>query len=224
MEKAHYPMIEKTTRTLLQAWGSSKQSPADPFERELVALIPQLRAFSRVVCKKRTLADDIVQDTLAKALRSRDCFEPGTNMKAWLFTILRNTFYSGTRRAWREIAWDAELGDEIPGPAKAQEWTIDLSDAVRAIGGLPSNQRDALILVAAGGFTYEAAGEICDIPSGTVKSRVARGRAALSNMLDGDRPMPPRTAARMTDPAGNILAQLSAVMQPGAQRSVSYAR
>lgn len=197
---------------------------ADPFERELISLIPHLRAFSRVLCKKRPAADDIVQDTLAKALRSRDCFEPGTNMKAWLFTILRNTFYSGTRRSWREMEWDAELGEQIAGPANAQEWTIGLSDAARALGSLPCNQREALILVGAGGFSYEAAGQICGTPSGTVKSRVARGRAALVNMLDGDKAMPPRTAIRAMDPTGNILAQLSAITQPIPQHAAAFAR
>jgi RNA polymerase sigma-70 factor (ECF subfamily) len=214
------PTLEVRRKSAL----SSKRVSGDPFERELISLIPQLRAFSRVLCRNRPAADDIVQDTLAKALRSRACFEPGTNMKAWLFTILRNTFYSGTRRSWREMEWNTELGEQIAGPANGQEWTIGLSDAARALGNLPPNQREALILVGAGGFTYEAAGEICDAPSGTVKSRVARGRAALVTMLDGGKTMPRRTAICATDPIGNILAQLSAVTRPNAaQRASAFA-
>jgi RNA polymerase sigma-70 factor (ECF subfamily) len=224
-EKALRHMMEETTPAVRQTRApSSNRAPAGRFERDLVALIPQLRAFARVLCRKRTTADDLVQDALAKAWRSRDCFEPGTNMKAWLFTILRNTFYSGTRRAWREIEWDAELGEQIAGPANAQEWSLGLSDVARALGNLPRNQREALILVGAGGFTYEAAGQICNAPSGTVKSRVARGRAALSGMVDGERQMPPRLPGRAMDTAGDILAQLSGVIRPGAQRAAAYAR
>ena len=202
----------------------SRRVSCDPFERELISLIPHLRAFSRVLSKKRATADDIVQETLAKAWRSRACFEPGTNMKAWLFTILRNTFYSGTRRAWRESEWNAELGEQLAGPANAQEWTIGLSDAVRAFGSLPCSQREALILVGAGGFTYEAAGQICDAPSGTIKSRVARGRAALLGMLDGNTAMRPRTAIAAMDPIGNVLEQLSAIARPNARHASAFAR
>jgi RNA polymerase sigma-70 factor (ECF subfamily) len=218
-------MIGETTSAIAQAWQpTTKRPPPDAFERELVALIPQLRAFARALCRKRTTADDIAQDALAKAWRSRDRFEPGTNMKAWLFTILRNTFYSGTRRSWREIEWDAELGEQIAGPANVQDWAVDLSDATRALFSLPCNQREALILVAAGGFTYEAAGQICAAPSGTVKSRVARARASMSSMLDGSRPMPARAHVRAMDAAGDILAELSAAMQPDSQHASAHAR
>lgn len=217
-------MIVETASDVRRATQSPGRFPGDPFERELISLIPQLRAFSRVLAKRRAAADDIVQDTLAKAWRSRGCFEPGTNMKAWLFTILRNSFYSGTRRAWRESAWDADLGEQIGGPTNEQEWTIGLSDAARALGNLPCNQREALILVGAGGFTYEAAGRICDTPSGTVKSRVARGRAALLGMLDGDKAMPARTAIPAMDPIGNVLEQLSAIARPNAHHATAFAR
>jgi len=218
-------MIDETTSNVRRASApSSRHVSGDAFERELISLIPQLRAFSRVLCRNRPAADDIVQDTLAKALRSRECYEPGTNMKAWLFTILRNTFYSGTRRSWREMEWNTELGEQIAGPANGQEWALGLSDAARALGNLPPNQREALILVGAGGFTYEAAGQICDTPSGTVKSRVARGRAALVTMLDGHKPMPRRIATRAMDPTGNILAQLSAIARPAPQHVAAFAR
>jgi len=139
-------MIDETTSNVRRTSApSSRHVSGDAFERELISLIPQLRAFSRVLCRNRPAADDIVQDTLAKALRSRECFEPGTNMKAWLFTILRNTFYSGTRRSWRETEWNTELGEQIAGPANGQEWALGLSEpAVRVHDHLEPARRERM--------------------------------------------------------------------------------
>jgi RNA polymerase sigma-70 factor (ECF subfamily) len=181
------------------------------FQRELVALIPHLRRFSRALCGRRAIAEDMAQEALAKAWRSRDSFEPGTNLKAWLFTILRNEFCSHARRGWRETHWDSAKGESIAAPANEQEWEMYLSDAARALGGLSDGQREALILVGAGGFSYEDAAEICGTAMGTVKSRVARARIALSKILDGDKPLPPSLHPRLTGASDNILAQLSAL-------------
>ena len=148
------------------------------FETEFIALIPHLRAFSRMLCGQRGIADDMTQEALAKGWRARAGFEPGTNLKAWLFTILRNEFYSQIRRGWRETPWDAEKGDLIAVPANGQQWAAELSDTTRAMGALPHDQREALILVGAGGFTYEEAARICDTRPNTMKSRVSRARAA----------------------------------------------
>jgi RNA polymerase sigma-70 factor (ECF subfamily) len=186
------------------------------FQCELVALIPHLRAFSRGLCGRRAIAEDMAQEALAKAWRARDRFEPGTNLKAWLFTILRNEFCSHARRGWRETHWDCEIGERIAAPANEQEWAVDLSDTTRALGGLPDSQREALILVAAGGFSYEEAARISGIPMGTAKSRVARARAALLKMLDGDEPLPRYSSARMASASDDILAQLSALTPVGA--------
>jgi RNA polymerase sigma-70 factor (ECF subfamily) len=90
--------------------------------------------------------------------------------------ILRNEVYSHARRPWRETRWDADLGEHIPGPACEQEWAMELCDTAQALGELPESQRKALILIAAGGFSYEDAAQISGIPAGTVKSRVARAR------------------------------------------------
>jgi RNA polymerase sigma-70 factor (ECF subfamily) len=158
----------------------------------------------------------MAQEALAKAWRSRDSFEPGTNLKAWLFTILRNEFCSHARRGWRETHWDSDKGESIAAPANEQEWAMYLSDAARALGGLSNGQREALILVGAGGFSYEDAAEICGTAMGTVKSRVARARIALSKILDGDKPLPPSLPSRLTGASDNILAQLSALMPAGA--------
>jgi RNA polymerase sigma-70 factor, ECF subfamily len=194
---------------------TSAQS-SDRFQRDLIALIPYLRAFSRVLCGRRAIAEDMAQEALAKAWRARERFEIGTNLKAWLFTILRNEFYSHTRKAWRETHWDDDLGDNIPAPAREQEWAMELSDAARALNALPDIQREPLILVAAGGLSYEEAAGICGTPIGTTKSRVARARAAMTKSLAGSIPLPPRPALRTLGTSDEILAQLSVLAQHGA--------
>src|ERR1044071_7165708 len=116
------------------------------FRRDLLDLIPFLRAFSRSLCGDRELADDLAQEALAKAWQSRDTFIPGTNLKAWLFTILRNQFYSDRRRAWRQAPWDQEAAERIPGGGSDQSWAAELSDTARALRCLSDEQREALIL------------------------------------------------------------------------------
>jgi RNA polymerase sigma-70 factor, ECF subfamily len=189
------------------------------FQRDLVALIPHLRAFSRVLCGRRAIAEDMAQEALAKAWRARERFEPGTNLKAWLFTILRNEFYSHARRAWRETHWDDDLGDNIPAPAREQEWAMELSDAARALNALPDCQREPLILVAAGGLSYEEAAGICGTPVGTTKSRVARARAAMAKSLAGSKRLPPRPALRTLAVSDDLLAQLGILAQRGTYRA-----
>jgi RNA polymerase sigma-70 factor (ECF subfamily) len=206
-----------TTQTLNNVSTPATAGVAFQFQRDLIALIPHLRAFSRVLCGRRAIAEDMAQDALAKAWRARERFEPGTNLKAWLFTILRNEFYSHARRAWRETHWDDDLGDNIAGPAREQESAMELSDAARALSALPDCQREPLILVSAGGLSYEEAANICGTPVGTTKSRVARARAALTKSLDGgSRPLPPRPALRILDVSEDLLAQLSVLAQRGA--------
>ena len=190
--------------------------PSPQFQSDLIALIPQLRAFSRLLCGRRAIAEDMAQEALAKAWRAHDRFEPGTNLKAWLFTILRNEYYSHARRAWRQIHWDEDLGERIAAPPLEQEWAMELSDTARALGGLQEGQREALILVAAGGFSYEDAAKVCAAPVGTIKSRVGRARVALRGILDGDKPIPPRSLSRTMDSTGLILAQLTALAPGGA--------
>lgn len=178
------------------------------FQRDLIALAPHLRAFSSTPCKRRDIAEDLAQEALLRAWRARASFEAGTNLKAWLFTILRNAFYSHARRAWREDHWDADAAENIEAPPDKQDWTIELSDTARALRSLPDEQREAIILVGAGGFSYEEAAKICCSPIGTVKSRVARGRSALLATLDGDRPLKPQSRMSAAD---DILTQMSAL-------------
>jgi RNA polymerase sigma-70 factor (ECF subfamily) len=179
------------------------------FSDELVAVIPHLRAFSRALCRERGLADEMTQEVLAKAWRSRRSFEPGTNLRAWAFTILRNEFYSRLRRSWREVGWEEGKFALVAGPGNVQQSTIELSDTVRAMSVLPRAQRDALILVGAGGFSYEEAAAIYGTRSGTMKSRVARARIAIRAMLDGHAPMPVRSSINVSGTYGDVLAQLS---------------
>lgn len=190
--------------------GVHDRQPEDAFERDLIALLPHLRNFSRMLCRRQHFAEDIVQETLIKAWRARDRFEPGTNLRAWLFTILRHEFYSHQRRAWRQAPWDEEFGDAIPAPADEQSWAMDLTDCTRALGQLPASQRKTLLLVGVGGFTYENAADMLGSPVGTLKSRLARGRRALAKLLDGDRPLLPRSEMRAANGVDDILAQMAA--------------
>src|ERR1700689_5738540 len=152
----------------------SQSEPPDDFKTELLSLVPFLRAFARSLCGSHEGADDLAQEALVKAWQSRDSFVPGTNLKAWLFTILRNQFYSDRRRAWRQAPWDQEAAERIPGGGEDQVFSAQLSDTVRALRILSDEQREALILVGAGGFSYENRAAICHCAVGTVKSRVAR--------------------------------------------------
>jgi RNA polymerase sigma factor (sigma-70 family) len=188
-----------------------RDGPVTDFQQALVALIPFLRAVSRGMCGSRALSDDMVQETLERAWRSRASFEAGSNMKAWLFTILRNQLHSQRRRAWRDVAWDEALGGQIEAPPREQEWAIGLTDTARALSALPEHQREALILVAAAGYSHKEAAEIAGAAMGTMKSRVARARVMMSDLLDGRRPLPPRAAASATNEQNGVLAQLAAV-------------
>ncbi len=172
------------------------QVPADPiplsdpeFKDQLGAVIPHLRAFGRSLSGSRDLADDLVQETLLKAWAARKRFQAGTNMRAWTFIILRNLFLSQMRRARFKGEWDEITASKILAAPASQDRHIELGDMQRALMHLPQPQREALILVGAGGFAYEEAAEICGCAVGTIKSRVARGRVALEALLtDGKLP------------------------------------
>lgn len=156
----------------------------DAFKQELAAVIPHLRAFGRSLSGSRDLADDLVQETLLKAWAARSRFQAGTNMRAWTFIILRNHFLSQKRRARFTGEWDDLVADRLLAAPAGQDKQLELADMQRALLQLPESQREALILVGAGGFAYEEAAEICGVAVGTVKSRVARGRAALEHILE----------------------------------------
>ncbi|MGE0773521.1 MAG: sigma-70 family RNA polymerase sigma factor [Sphingomonadaceae bacterium] len=153
------------------------------FKDELARVIPHLRAFGRSLSGNRDLADDLVQETLLKAWAARARFQAGTNMRAWTFIILRNLFLSQMRRARFKGEWDEITASRVLAAPAGQEHHVELADMQRALMHLPQPQREALILVGAGGFAYEEAAEICGCAVGTIKSRVARGRVALEQLL-----------------------------------------
>lgn len=151
------------------------------FQDQLVEQLPYLRTFARLLARNWALADDLVQETALRALSNVDKFTPGTNMKAWLSTILRNQFYNEVRTRSRAAAYAV-----LPKPAGhhgEQEGMLELRDLERAFRALPAVQREALSLVGASGFSYGEAAEIVGCAQGTVKSRVCRARMELGRRL-----------------------------------------
>lgn len=169
------------------------------FKRELTDEIPHLRAFARGLCGKADIADDLVQETMLKAWGARRRFEVGTSMRAWTFVILRNAYLTDIRRNRFRGEWDEGMAETILTTPASQEHPMHLSDMHRALLILPPERREALLLVGAGGFSYEEAARISGCPIGTIKSRVARARAALNRILSSDK-MPQRSPQ---DPAAH---------------------
>jgi RNA polymerase sigma-70 factor, ECF subfamily len=150
---------------------------------ELVAAIPNMRAFAISLCGNRDRADDLVQEALVKAWNHLESFQEGTNLKAWLFTILRNAYFSELRKTKREVAdSEGQLAAKLSVPAE-QHGHLDLVDLNEALTKLPVDQREALILIGAEGFSYEDAATISGCAVGTVKSRVNRARAKLNELM-----------------------------------------
>jgi RNA polymerase sigma-70 factor, ECF subfamily len=160
------------------------------FKDQLAEVIPHLRAFGRSLSGNRDTADDLVQETLLKAWSARSRFQAGTNMRAWTFIILRNIYLSQMRRSKFTGEWDDLAADKLLAAPASQDRHVELGDMQRALMELPETQREALILVGAGGFAYEEAAEICGCAVGTIKSRVARGRTALEELMDGGKLAP----------------------------------
>jgi RNA polymerase sigma-70 factor (ECF subfamily) len=149
----------------------------------MLALIPTLRAFAFSLCGNFDRADDLVQETLLKAWQNLDKFEEGTNLRAWLFTILRNSYFSELRKRRREVEdVDGKMTASLS-VAPAQQSHLDMQDFRKALTLLPPDQREALVLVGAAGMSYEEAAGIAQCAVGTIKSRVNRARAKLTEML-----------------------------------------
>jgi RNA polymerase sigma-70 factor (ECF subfamily) len=173
------------------------------FKTELIELLPSLRAFARSLARNPAQADDLVQDTLVKALANVERFEQGTNLRAWLFTILRNHYYSQLRKAKREV-------EDVEGRFAArlasrpeQDGSVDLEDFKVAFSRLAPDHREVLTLVGASGCSYEEAAQICGCAVGTIKSRVNRARKKLTELLglDDSDAMIPGEAALLQDSA-----------------------
>ncbi|MGL3819762.1 sigma-70 family RNA polymerase sigma factor [Sphingopyxis sp. R3-92] len=155
------------------------------FKTLLANVIPHLRAYGRSLSGNPDLADDLTQDTMVKAWASRDRFERGTSIKAWTFVILRNTFLSQMRRNKFRGEYDEGVVERTLATPASQEDSGEMADLQRGLMELPQDQREALILVGAGGMSYEEAAQICDCALGTMKSRVSRARAALEDIMTG---------------------------------------
>lgn len=170
----------------------------DP-RNELVEHLPALRAFALSLTRNGATADDMVQDTVVKAWTNIDKFKPGTKMRAWLFTILRNTYYSSRRKLNREVADVDGVFTATLSVKPDHDGRMQLSDFKQAFELLPDEQREALILVGASGFSYEEAADMCGVAVGTVKSRANRGRAKLTELLhlDEEGPMELTDSATM---------------------------
>ena len=155
-----------------------------PSVREaMLAAVPSLRAFAISLCGNVDRADDLVQETLLRAMANIDSFQPGTNMSAWLFTILRNLFRSEYRKRRREVEdADGSYAETLKSYPE-QHSRVEFEEFRAALAKLPRDQREALILVGASGFSYEEAAAICECAVGTIKSRVNRARTRLAELL-----------------------------------------
>ena len=163
--------------------SEESSSPASDPRDEIVTHLPAMRAFALSLCRNGSTADDLVQDTIVKAWKNIDKFKAGTNMRAFLFTILRNTFYSDRRKAKREVAdVDGQMAATLS-QKPDHDGRMAMNDFETQFAKLPSEQREALMLVGAMGFSYEEAAETCRVAVGTIKSRVNRGRVRLIELL-----------------------------------------
>jgi len=158
-------------------------SNPDPKD-ELVSHLPALRAFALSLTRNRATADDMMQDTVLKAWTNMDKFKAGTNMRAWLFTILRNNFYSSRRKLNREVADVDNVFSDTLSVKPDHDGRLQMTDFKKAFNQLPDEQREALILVGVSGFSYDEAADTCGVATGTIKSRVNRARARLTDLLE----------------------------------------
>jgi RNA polymerase sigma-70 factor (ECF subfamily) len=155
------------------------------FKQSLVDAVPMLRAFARSLSGNRDRADDLVQETLVKAIAHRDKYRPGTNLHAWLVTILRNQYYSEGRRRRREVADPEGYYAATLTEAPRHDGAMAMGDFLCALQCLPADHREALLLIGVSELSYEEAAQILGAPVGTVKSRVSRARARLNALVNG---------------------------------------
>ena len=190
----HLPVTEISSEFPVAATGFDRS--------DLLALIPHMRGFARSLCRNHASADDLTQDALVSALRRQDTFTTGTNLKAWLFTIVRNQFYGDARKSWRAVPLDQKMAEETLVAISNPMAALELEDVRAGMLALCVEQREALTLVAVGGLSYEEAARITGCAVGTIKSRVSRARQTLAAILEGALPI-----ARATLPGGamNIL-------------------
>jgi RNA polymerase sigma-70 factor, ECF subfamily len=171
--------------------------PSASFKNELLGEIKNLRAFAISLSGSISLADDLVQEALLRAWSKSDRFQPGTSLRAWLFTILRNIYYSNYRKRAREVQdSDGAYARRLTVPGD-QESHLDLEDFRKAMAKLPPEQREVLTLIGASGLSYEEAAVICEVEIGTIKSRLSRARSKLVELLGLDEKAPEPVERRM---------------------------
>jgi RNA polymerase sigma-70 factor (ECF subfamily) len=158
-------------------------TPSAEVRDAMLAALPNLRAFALSLCHNTDRADDLVQDTILRAWANLDRFEAGTNLNAWLFTILRNGFYSQHRKKRREVEDPDGFFAGRLRTAPEQPARCDVQDMLKALAKLPVEHREALLLIVAEGLSYEEAARVCGVPVGTIKSRTFRARAGLARLL-----------------------------------------
>ena len=181
------PEFEALLARLTEATTPAARARADrQFKALMTAAIPALRADARNLCRDEHAADDLVQDTMVKAWAARERFAEGTNFKAWTYTILRNQFLSQMRRKRFTGDYDEAVAELVLRAPADQDRRLHVEDVERAMARLPEAQRRALLLVGAEELTYEEVAAVTDVPLGTVKSRVARGRTALARLVEGE--------------------------------------
>ncbi|WP_134681778.1 sigma-70 family RNA polymerase sigma factor [Paracoccus ravus] len=155
-------------------------------KQEILEQIPALRAYARVLCRSLPDAEDLVQETLLRAIEYADSFRPGTHLRAWLFTILRNRFYTNCRKSAREQTGGMDCVADQPRVQAGQEWHMQAIELHEALRDMPPHYREAIILVGALGESYLEAARVLDCDIGTIKSRVHRARQMLRKVLEPD--------------------------------------
>jgi RNA polymerase sigma-70 factor, ECF subfamily len=183
----------------------------DDICRLIEAEIPKLRRYARALLRDKDRADDLVQDTIVRALKKIHLFQRGTNLRAWLFTMLHNQYVNFIRRTLRQGQTFTVEKVHLPTPA-AQLAGLELRDLERAIQRLPEEQRTMLLLIGLEGMSYEEVAQLCGVPIGTVRSRISRAREALRQMLE-----PKEAAAAARNTCVDALAIRRAGIAPGSR-------
>ena len=193
--------------TLLVPSAAVQPDRDGAFRKELIAAIPKLRGYALALTRSSAEADDLVQDALLRAWRFREGYQPGGTFNAWLCKILRNTYYTSVRSRWNTVQDVDGRHAESMTCEPDQEWRVRHGELLNAMGKLTALMREALLLVVAQGMSYEEAAEVAGCPVGTMKSRVARGRERLAELMgEGEQPaaevrvLPPRRPQRTSLP------------------------
>jgi RNA polymerase sigma-70 factor (ECF subfamily) len=172
---------QATKQTVAQTWDP--EILVSVIDRDIVTCLPNLRAYARALARNVDQADDLVQSSIVRALSAASQYQPGTNFKAWMFTILRNGYFNELRHN-RGITRPIEAADlEAYSTPANQQAGLEFGDFHRVFSQLPAEQREALVLVGAEGYAYGEAAAICKCPIGTIKSRVGRARSELKRMI-----------------------------------------